>query len=132
MKFCRSCGEQMNDNQAICLKCGVQADDGNNFCPNCGAPVNPDAAICLNCGVELKKRASKSGNDLNGKDKTTMAIICFLLGGLGVHNFMMGESKKGIIKIVLSICCGIGGILALIDFIRILTDSYKYDPNAAF
>ena len=28
-----------------------------------------------------------------------MAIICFLLGGLGIHNFMMGENKKGIVKL---------------------------------
>ena len=38
---------------------------------------------------------------------------------------MMGETKRGIWKIVLSFCCGIGGILALIDLIKICTDSYE-------
>ena len=44
----------------------------------------------------------------------------------------MGESKKGITKIVASLLCGIGGILALIDFVKILSGSYRYDPNAMF
>ena len=45
---------------------------------------------------------------------------------------MMGETKKGVVRIVLSLCCGIGGILALIDFIKILMDKYVVDPNKAF
>ena len=123
--YCRNCGESMNDNQAICLKCGVAAGEGKAFCKHCGKPVNKDAAVCLNCGckVDDEKKNSASGN-LNGQDKMTMALVCFFLGGIGVHNFMMGEKRKGIIKIVLAFCCGISGILALIDFIKILTDKY--------
>ena len=128
--FCRNCGEAMNDNQAICLKCGVKTGEGNAYCANCGNPVSPDAAVCLNCGVAIKKAGAEG--DLAGKDKVTMALVCFFLGGIGIHNFMMGETKKGVVKIVLSLCCGIGGILALIDFIKILMDKYVVDPNKAF
>lgn len=128
--FCKNCGEAMNDNQAICLKCGVKTGTGNAFCANCGNAVAPNADVCLSCGVAIKNAVN--GNYLNGKDKVTMALICFFLGGLGIHNFMLGETKKGILKIVLSFCAGIGGILALIDFVRILTDSYVVDPNKAF
>ena len=91
--FCRNCGEAMNDNQAICLKCGVKKDVGNNFCANCGATMNPGAEICMNCGVAVKKE----GN-LNGQDKTVLAVLAILIGGLGIHNFMMGETKKGSTK----------------------------------
>ena len=59
--FCRNCGEAMNPNQAICLKCGVNAGVGNSFCANCGQPVNPNATVCLNCGVALKS-AVAGGN----------------------------------------------------------------------
>ncbi|MBE7002279.1 MAG: NINE protein [Ruminococcaceae bacterium] len=128
--FCKNCGETMNDNQAICLKCGVKTGEGNAFCANCGNPVSADAAVCLNCGVAIKKSGAEG--DLGGKDKVTMALICFFLGGLGIHNFMMGETKKGVVKIILSLCCGIGGILALIDFIKILLDKYVVDPTKAF
>lgn len=123
--YCRNCGTEMNDNQAICVKCGVKTGEGTTFCPNCGQTTEPGAEVCLKCGVALKK----AGDNLNGQDKVVMAVVCFFLGGLGIHNFMMGETKKGIFKIVMSFCCGIGGILALIDFIRILMDKYTVDPE---
>lgn len=126
--YCKSCGEEMNANQAICLKCGVKAGEGNAYCANCGSPVNAGAEVCLNCGAAVKKAA---GN-LAGQDKITMALICFFLGGIGIHNFMMGETKKGITKIVATCCFGLGCILALIDFIKILTDSYVVDPDKMF
>ena len=120
----------MNDNQAICLKCGVNAGVGNNFCQNCGNPIAPNAAVCLNCGVAITQpKGSANPGYLNGKDKITMAILCFFFGGIGIHNFIMGETKKGIFKIAMSFCFGIGAILALIDFIKILTDKYEYNPE---
>ena len=127
--YCRNCGEEMNDNQAICLKCGVEVGKGDSFCANCGKPVAANAAVCLSCGVAIKKPEDEKKNSLNGKDKVTMAIICFFLGGIGIHNFMMGETKKGIVRL-LTCWCGVGGILAFIDFVKILLDSYKWDPNA--
>lgn len=126
--YCKNCGEMMNDNQAICVKCGVKTGEGSSFCYNCGQPINPGAEICLACGVAQKK----AGGNLAGHDKITLALICFFLGGLGVHNFMMGESKKGIFKIVMSLCFGIGAILALIDFVRLLTDKYEINPDKLF
>ncbi len=123
--FCKNCGTEMNENQAICVSCGVKVGDGSAFCPNCGKTLPAGAEVCLNCGVSVKKAA---GN-LNGQDKTVMILICLFLGGLGIHNFMMGETKKGIFKIVASFCCGIGGILALIDLIKIAMGSYVVDPE---
>ena len=123
--YCRNCGEIMNDNQAICLKCGVKTGDGVAFCPNCGGAVNSDAQFCLNCGAALKKAAG----DLNGQDKIVMILICLFLGGWGIHNFIMGETKKGIFKIVMSFVCGIGGILAIIDLVRIAMGTYVVDTE---
>lgn len=116
----------MNDNQAICLKCGVKTGDGKGFCANCGQPVGEGASVCLNCGVAI---TGGNGDYLNGKDKIVMALICFFLGGIGIHNFVLGETKKGVLKIILSLCVGIGWIFALIDFIRILTDKYEVNPD---
>ena len=135
--FCRNCGSEMNDNQAICLKCGVETGGGNSFCSNCGKPVNEHAAVCLNCGVAIKskeeenKKKKNGGNAdyLNGKDKVTMALISFFLGALGIHNFMMGETKKGVFRLLTLPCCGLGGIFALIDFVKILMGTYVVDPT---
>lgn len=123
--YCKNCGEILNDNQAVCVKCGAKVGDGNSFCANCANPVDPNAEVCMNCGVSVKKAA---GN-LGGQDKIVMILICLFLGGLGIHNFMMGETKKGIFKIVMSFLCGLGGILALIDLIKIAMGSYVVDPD---
>ena len=116
----------MNDNQAICVKCGVKVGEGNHFCANCGNTIAENADFCMNCGVAVKKAAS--GN-LNGQDKVVMIIVCLFLGGIGIHNFMMGETKKGVFKIIMSLLCGIGGILALIDLVKIAMGSYVVDPE---
>lgn len=125
--YCKNCGEQMNDNQAICLKCGVKTGQGNLYCANCGKEVAPNSEVCLSCGVAIK-----NSSDYGNYDKITIALICFFLGAIGIHNFMLGETKKGIVKIVLSFCFGISAILALIDFIRILIDKYEVNPDKAF
>ncbi len=122
--YCKNCGEVMNDNQAICIKCGVKAGSGNAFCANCGNTLPPNADVCMSCGVAV----NKATGDLNGQDKIVMILICLFLGGLGIHNFMMGETKKGVFKIIMSFCCGIGSILALIDLIKIAMGTYVVDP----
>jgi uncharacterized membrane protein YvbJ len=123
--FCKNCGEALNENQAICLKCGVKVGEGTAFCANCGNAIVEGAAVCMNCGVAIKNDA----DNLAGQDKIVIILICLFLGGLGIHNFMMGETKKGIFKIVMSCCCGIGFIFALIDLIKIAMGSYVADPE---
>ena len=134
--YCRTCGAEMNENQDVCLSCGVPKNIGKGYCPNCGKEVPENAAICLGCGISLEQKkedpatAEKKDNKLGGQDKMTMIIVALFLGGLGIHNFMMGESKRGIARIVATFLCGIGWILALIDLIKIATDSYVVDPDA--
>ena len=128
--FCKNCGKPMNDNQAICLECGVETGKGNSFCANCGNAVAPEAAVCLNCGVAIQQeKAGKNGKYLNGQDKIVMILVCLFLGGWGVHNFMMGETKKGVFRLVTCFICGIGGIIALIDLIKIAMGTYVVDPT---
>ena len=123
--FCKNCGQALNDSQAVCLNCGVKKGQGNAFCQNCGNAVTPGAEVCLTCGSSLKA----AGGNLNGQDKVVMIVICLFLGGIGIHNFMMGEKKKGVFKIIMALCFGISAILALIDLIRICTDTYEVNPD---
>ena len=123
--FCKNCGEALNENQAICLKCGVAVGNGKSFCAHCGAPVNEGAAVCLACGCKLEEEKKAAAGNLNGQDKIVMALVCFFLGAIGIHNFMMGEKKRGTMKIIFCFICGISGIVALIDFIKILMDKYE-------
>ena len=141
--YCKYCGQPLNDNQAVCLNCGVKVGDGNKHCPNCGKEVNPQAVFCVNCGVALTKQSAKTGMAVDrlsneaawlpeGKDKLTALLLCLFFGGFGIHNFYLGEKKKGIIKIVFCLLFGISAILALIDLIKMITDNYVVDPKKAF
>ena len=121
--YCKNCGEIMNDNQAICIKCGVKTGDGDKFCANCGKEVAPNADVCMNCGVAIKK----ANKNLNGQDKIVLIIVALIVGGLGIHNFMMGETKKGVFRIIMSLLCGIGYIFALVDLVKIAMDTYVVD-----
>ncbi|MGB1247578.1 MAG: TM2 domain-containing protein [Chitinophagales bacterium] len=55
------------------------------------------------------------------QDKLGMALICFFVGGFGVHRYMMGYSNWWLMLITLGGC----GIWTLVDFITILTGSMK-------
>ena len=60
-----------------------------------------------------------------GADKKVTAGICgILIGGLGVHRFILGDTTGGIIRIVLSVVtCGAASIIGLIEGIIYLTKS---------
>ena len=51
------------------------------------------------------------------ENKKIVAGVCALLiGGIGVHKFILGYNKEGIIQIILSIIsCGILGIIPFIE-----------------
>jgi TM2 domain-containing membrane protein YozV len=60
-----------------------------------------------------------------GADKKLAAGLCgILLGGFGVHKFILGYTNEGILQIVLTfLTCGIGAIVGFIEGIIYLTKS---------
>lgn len=55
------------------------------------------------------------------QSKTTMILISFFLGGLGIHRLMMGYSNWWLMLITAGGC----GLWALVDFISIVTGNLK-------
>jgi len=53
----------------------------------------------------------------SGKSQIVAAVLCFFLGGLGIHRFYLGYTWQGVVQLLTGGGCG---IWALIDFIRIL------------
>ena len=43
------------------------------------------------------------------KSKFTAGVLCLLLGGLGIHEFYLGDTKKGIYYIIAFVICAITG-----------------------
>jgi TM2 domain-containing membrane protein YozV len=98
------------------------------FCTNCGAEIDDKAVVCVKCGVATRNMHPGSimqtgpANNAVGYDWLTVLLLCFFLGGLGVHNFY---TKKTGVAIAQLLTLGGCGVWALVDFIMILTESYR-------
>lgn len=54
--------------------------------------------------------------------KVIAGVLAIVLGGFGVHKFILGYTQEGIIQLVIGIVtCGIGGIIGLVEGIIYLT-----------
>ncbi len=93
--YCKNCGKEVNENQAICLNCGVKNGVGDKYCRHCGSEVNPQAEICLNCGMAIKNNVSihqssiKAGTREEAYAKLAhyekiSAIVWFVIAGLQI------------------------------------------------
>lgn len=122
--YCKNCGNPVDPNAQICVKCGYAIGTGANYCANCDSPVAPGAAVCPNCGYAIQNYDPAAQ-----KSKLTAGLLGILVGGLGIHNFYLGYTGKAIAQIVLSFCFGIGAIWGLIEGIMILTGSINKDAN---
>lgn len=98
---CRNCNKDLEDFAVACTSCGANPKAGTNFCPNCGAATQPAAIVCLSCGGGLN-RAPQPMSELTNK-KMIAGLCGILLGSLGVHKFILGYKKAGIIMAAISV-----------------------------
>jgi TM2 domain-containing membrane protein YozV len=130
-----------------CSKCGEELTSIAKYCPTCGEKVGEkkEKIYCSNCGKELDANiifCSECGNKINSnnnqlKSKIAAGLLGVFLGSIGVHNFYLGYTSKGITQLLLTlfgwIACGLGPIIAgiwgLIEGILILTGSINEDAN---
>lgn len=120
--YCRNCGEQVDPNAKICVKCGSETAKGKSYCNNCGEATDENATICAKCGVGLKNVGSRS--------KMVAGILGLFLGSFGVHRFYLGYTGIGILQIVVTIVtCGIGSLWGFIEGILILVGNFDKDAD---
>lgn len=54
--------------------------------------------------------------------KVLAGVLAIVLGGFGVHKFILGYTQEGIIQLIIGVVtCGIGGIIGLVEGIIYLT-----------
>src|SRR5918992_1332883 len=106
-------------------------------CPTCKSQNIAGSGLCANCGTPLPLAPMPMQHVAQGKipgaEKKIAAGICgILLGGFGVHKFILGYNTEGIIMLVawvvgMFLTCGIAsiavGIVGLIEGIIYLTKS---------
>ena len=56
--------------------------------------------------------------------KILAGILAIMLGGFGVHKFILGYTKEGVLQILMSFfSCGLAGIIPFVEGIIYLTKS---------
>lgn len=107
------------------------------FCSNCGQLIDVRAELCPRCGVRqayvpptnmppYSYNARVEDPTLSEKDWLTTLLLCIFLGYLGIHRFYTGNTLYGVLQLITLGGCG---IWTIIDFIFLLTGSYKDGEN---
>lgn len=114
------------------------------FCSNCGAELNEEQDICLKCGVRVKNinTNNKVDSNPNAKSKMAAGLLGIFLGQFGVHNFYLGYTGKAVAQLLLTIfgyilaifiigvfMVAAAGIWGLVEGIMILSGSINTDAN---
>ncbi len=67
---------------------------------------------------------------LEQRSRMAAGLLGIFLGGLGVHSFYLGDNRKGVIQIVVTILtCGFGSLWGFIEGIMILAGSINTDAH---
>lgn len=128
-----------------CPKCGRETQDKTKFCGWCGAnmsnpfqtkdqPIQPEVMD----EKDVKRQQSKQNNTFNNepKSKLVAGLLGIFLGGLGIHNFYLGFTNKGLTQLLLSVVGSIviigpliSGIWGFIEGVQILVGEINVDAN---
>lgn len=111
------------------------------YCQNCGAELNEQQDICLKCGVRIKKDKPVNTNP-EAKSKMAAGLLALFLGSLGIHNLYLGYTGKGVAQLLLTIFGSIllifivgifmviaSSVWALVEAIMIFTGGINKDAN---
>jgi len=125
--YCKNCGNEMDVNAAICVKCGCAKGTGTSYCPNCGQPTVAGAAVCTSCGCALAT-APATGE----KSKLVAGLLGIFLGAFGVHNFYLGYTGKAVAQVLITVLscftlAVVSEIWGLIEGIMILCGKVTVD-----
>ncbi len=131
--FCKNCGNTIDPNAAICVKCGFAKGMGNSFCENCGQPVTAGATFCTNCGFAVAPQAPQY-DPATQKSKIAAGLLGIFLGVFGVHNFYLGNTGKAVAQLLISVLscftlAAVSEIWGLVEGIMILTGSIDKDAK---
>ncbi len=115
----------------FCERCKKENDNKAKFCQSCGAPL---AEKTIEVDDE-KDNTTKIVNDIS-KNAIFLGIIAILFGSLGVHNFIMGYTKKGLTQLLLTVIGWIAffgpivsAIWSIVDAIMLFTGAITEDAK---
>jgi TM2 domain-containing membrane protein YozV len=127
-----------------CPTCGRETQDQTKYCGFCGGemnkptskkekPIQPEVMD----EKDVKRKQSESFNPQSEpKSKLVAGLLAILVGSLGIHNFYLGYTNRGLLQLLLStvgslVFVGpfIAGIWGLIEGIQIFIGEINVDAN---
>jgi TM2 domain-containing membrane protein YozV len=127
-----------------CPTCGRETQDQTRYCGFCGEemnkptskkekPIQPEVMD----EKDVKRKQSESFNPQSEpKSKLVAGLLAILVGSLGIHNFYLGYTNRGLLQLLLStvgslVFVGpfIAGIWGLIEGIQIFIGEINVDAN---
>lgn len=127
-----------------CPQCGRETQDQMKFCGWCGAdmtksvfkkekPIEPEV---MDAQPSSQPSNEPRQNQGESKSRLVAGLLGVLLGGLGIHNFYLGNTQRGVTQLLLGtvgaiVVVGpiISGIWGLIEGIQILVGDIKTDAR---
>ena len=94
------------------------------FCRGCGKEIHETAVSCPHCGA-IQGTVGYRSSQL--KNRTTAALWCLFLGGIGAHRFYLGKTTDAVLR-ALFFWTLIPGIIASVEMLFIVFP-YTDDNN---
>jgi TM2 domain-containing membrane protein YozV len=122
----------------FCTKCGFQNDEYTQTCLSCQAPLpaiggqqtayqaqtdyqQPFGYQPIQPPAPLYGQPQNQDWQAAGADKKIVAgILGIVLGGLGIHKFILGYQKEGLIMLLVSVlsCFTLAGVMHVIGIVE--------------
>ena len=158
--FCEKCGAQLDDNAQFCTACGVQITKKEtteqfenvtgsaevvNEIPNAGNTGSTGDADGNNQQQTYQQNYQQTPPPYNGgngaytpKSRMAAGLLGIFLGGLGIHNFYLGNTNRALIQLLVgllggAVTCGVASlaiwIWGLVEGIQILSGTITTDAQ---
>lgn len=98
------------------LPAGHKKEKEPAFAPTADSRLAPGSAVCAGCGAPAAATGAPTGAygpmpgaapsaapQVSDKKKIVALLLAIFLGQLGIHNFYLGYTKKGIIQLCVSL-----------------------------
>ena len=82
-----------------CTNCGFRLEEGDSFCSHCGHKVGTKATSTEN----IFENVADSYHKIMAapKSKLIAGILAIMLGSVGIHDFYLGYTKKGVLHLLM-------------------------------
>src|SRR5574344_1566316 len=124
----------MSEEFCFCTQCGAKIPIGSQFCPSCGSKqqyatqnntyqqCNQNTQGSSTAQNMNNQNAQQKNTNVSPKSRLAACLLCFFLGGLGIHRFYVGKTGSGVAQLFFNWLTL--GIWSLVDFIMICCGTF--------